>query len=91
MGLNSLNLPNPLSNGKKLSEEEAEDYLKTTILRLENKYTQYAPYSLLSNFTSENSTSDNILEGQVDARLTYAKLRIATALTFWCGLIQVLF
>lgn len=35
MGLNSLNLPNPLSNGKKLSEEEAEDYLKTTILRLE--------------------------------------------------------
>lgn len=56
----------------------------STIVRLEGNYVEFAP-PLDTNYTL-NGTG---LNDEEDPRLMYAKIRVATALTFWCGVIQV--
>ncbi len=59
----------------------------STIIRLESNYVDFAP-PLDSNHTLElNGTG--LKDDEEDPRLMYAKIRVATALTFWCGVIQV--
>ena len=59
----------------------------STIIRLETKY-----MGLTSILTSVNSSNDTNRSStyDYDARLMDVKLMIATALSFWCGIVQVI-
>ncbi len=61
----------------------------STIIRLEGDYVKFAPPLDLNQTLKLNETGFSG-DDEEDPRLMYAKIRVATALTFWCGVIQVI-